>query len=207
MSKIKGLSEKDKEINTKIYQEYEKLHMEDGWGEAHKLRNFKQMLYILELTNEQLDGKSCLDVGCGSGDLSVLLRKLGAKEYLGIDMYEPAIQSARQKYPRETFILDDFLKIKLSKIFDYVFCSGSLTVKLATDNYEFLEATVAKMWKATRIGLVFNILTDEDRSPDKDLFFYNVDKVLNICRKIAPQAKIETFRHPTEAEIHVYIMR
>lgn len=207
MALCKHLSNQDIEINTKIYQEYEKLHMEDGWGKGHKLRNYKQMLHILDLTNKPLDGKSCLDVGCGSGDLSALLRKLGAAEYLGIDIYGSAINCARQKYPQDKFMQGDFLTVNLPHAFDYTFCSGSLTVKLATDNYIFLEAIVAKMWKLTKTGLVFNILTDDDKNPDNDLFFYNVDLVLSICKQIAPKAKIETRRHHTEAEMHVYIFR
>lgn len=207
MAKLSSLSEEDKQINTKIYDEYHRLNMVDGWYGSDKLQNYKQMMNILELTDIPLDGLSCLDVGCGSGDLSNFVRKLGATGYIGIDIYQPAIERAKQKYPQEAFILGDFLEVPIKNKFDYAFCSGSLTVKIATDNYVFLEATVAKMWKLTKVGLVFNILTDDDKEPDKDLFFYNIERVKNICKKIAPDAKITLKKHSTRFEMHVYMYR
>ncbi len=207
MTGFQQLSDQDKQLNTRIYDEYHRLHMTDGWYGTDKLQNYKQMMLVLELTGIPLDDKSVLDVGCGSGDLSAFVRKLGATEYLGIDIYEPAIQSAKQKYPKEKFIQGDFLEAKLKQTYDYGFCSGSLTVKLMSDNYEFLSATIAKMWKFTNIGVIFNILTDDDNDPDKDLFFYNAEKVETICKKIAPKANIVLKKNPAKAEMHVYMYR
>ena len=203
--KLPYLSDQDKQINTRVYDEYHTLHMIDGWYGTHKMQNYKQMMQMLARTNHTLEDKSVLDVGCGSGDLSAFVRKLGATTYLGIDMYEPAIQSAKQKYPDETFLLEDFLSVKLTQAYDYAFCSGSLTVKLASDNYAFLTATIAKMLKFTTMGLVFNVLTDDDKDPDKDLFFYNPERVETIGKNIALGGNIILQKHPTRAEMHVFM--
>lgn len=204
-SKLQGLTIQDYAINTKIYEEYTQLHMEDGWAANHKRENYQQLLHILTLTKDTFDQKSCLDVGCGTGDLSAFVKKLGATKYLGVDMYQPAIEKARKKYPQEQFILGDFLTVPIPNRFDYTFCSGSLSVKLATDNYHFLEATVKKMWKLTNKGAAFNILTDTDTDPDTDLFFYNIEKVVTICKAIAPKDTVFAKLHPSKAEAHVYL--
>src|SRR5579871_881328 len=162
MGRLDTLSRQDKKLNTLLYDQYKRLHMEDGWYDGEKLRKYKEMMQIIALTDVSLDNTSCLDVGCGTGDLSAFTKKLGATDYLGVDIYKPAIDSARKKYPDEKFIWGDFLKVRLKQKFDFAFCSGSLSVNLLADNYMFLESIIAKMWKATTIGLVFNVLTDED---------------------------------------------
>ncbi len=203
------LKKVDIEQNTYMYDKYQRLYqMEDGWHSGNKLRNFKEMAAIAEFTGVPLSGTSCLDVGCGSGDLSLFLRKRGVKEYLGIDIYEKAIQKAREKYPRETFILDDFLAVSLRKKFHYVFCSGSLTVKLPTmDNYTFLEAAVAKMWKLAKVGVVFNVLTDEEPEQERELFFYDPSKVENVCKHIIGDNQLIIENTPNVAQIQVYLYR
>lgn len=201
------LSRRDKQVNTKIYNQYQQLQMEDGWYGRDKIQNYKQLFSIIDLTDIALDDRSCLDVGCGTGDLSAFSRRFGATDYLGIDIYEPAIKQARKKYPNEKFIWSDFLKVNLHRSFDFSFCSGSLSVKLATDNYAFLESVVRKMWKVSKIGIAFNILTDDDRNPDKDLFFYDLEQVEKICRKITRIGHIVIKKHETRAEAHLYIFR
>ena len=165
------------------------------------------MMEIIALTDVSLDNTSCLDVGCGTGDLSAFVKKLGATEYVGVDLYKPAIDKAKRKYPEEKFIWADFLKVQLKQKSDYAFCSGSLSVKLQTDNYTFIESAIAKMWKSTKVGVAFNVLTDDDQSPDKDLFFYNPAKLEEICKKIAKTGNIAMKKHPTRAELHVYLYR
>src|SRR5579859_6781934 len=138
MSHSLSLTQQDKQINTKIYDEYNRLHMQDGWAYNHKIENYKIMLSMIKAINTFLDGVSCLDVGCGSGDFSAFAKKYGIIDYLGVDLYEPAINLARKKYPHEKFILGDFLELDIIQVFDYAVCSGSLTLKLFTDNYAFL---------------------------------------------------------------------
>lgn len=205
MSKTK-ITKKDKEINDNLYKEYEKLKMEDGWNEGDKDINYRKLVKITKLTNSSFFNSSALDVGCGTGDLSAYLRNKNIEDYLGIDIYKPAIERARVKYPKETFILGDILKDEIiDKKFDFVFCSGALTTNLKTDNYLFLRAMIQKMWSHTKTGLVFNMLTDDDKEPDPDLFFYNIDKVIKICRSIAPRAQIVIEKNPFFFQTHVYM--
>ena len=205
MNNIK-ITEKDKEINDKLYQEYEKLKMEDGWNTGDKNSNYHKLIKIAEYAKATYFNATILDVGCGTGDLSAFLREKNIKSYIGIDIYAPAIIKAKNKYPTEEFILGDVLNDALPrKKYDFVFCSGALTTKLATDNYEFLEAILGKMWSLTKKGLVFNMLTDEDEDPDQDLFSYNREKVIAICQKVAPSAKIQVEKNSHFFQTHIYL--
>jgi SAM-dependent methyltransferase len=207
MTKIKAITDDDMATNSNVYDEYHRLQMVDGWFKGEKERHYKQMLELPKFTGKPISGTDCLDVGCGSGDLSAHLRSMGARKYTGIDIYKPSIIRARENYPTETFIYGDFLQVLLEEVFHYAFCSGGLTVKLQSDNYDYLESTIAKMWKLTSIGIVFNFLTDDDIDPDPDLFFYNKERVLEMCKMIAPNAEIISKTTVGIAEEHIYMYR
>lgn len=192
----------------KYDESFQILGTDDGWLPGNKEKNFASMLYLPKLTHVSIKGCSCLDVGCGSGDLSRLLRNEGTADYIGIDIYRTALEKAKKKYPRERFITGDFLAYKFKKNFDYIFCSGALTVKLVNDdNYDYLAAMVKKMWHLSNIGLVFNVLTDNETIADDELFFYNTSRVKNICEKITSTAKIFTKKSEGVKQIHVYLYR
>lgn len=205
----KTLSLADIAHNTERYDVYHNVFkMEDGWHKGNRERNFALLLKIADFTGVPISGTTCLDVGCGTGELSQWLRQRGAKQYLGIDIYEPSLKKAHAKYPHETFLHQDFLAAQFNQKFDYVFCSGALTVKqISLNNYEFFEEAVRKMWQLSEIGVAFNILTDDDIIVDHEIFFYSPKRVEVICQAIAPEAHLVW--EPTEGvhQIHVYMYR
>ncbi len=208
--KTSGLTKDDIALTTRLYDEYhEQYGMEDGWDKNHKQDNFAYMMRLPELTGVPISGSTCLDVGCGTGDLSLFLRKRGMKDYLGIDIYKTSVERAREKYPSEKFLLGDFLNMRIRRKFDYAFCSGALTIKLTNmDNYEFLAQVVSKMWRLARVGIVFNVLTEDDPFPDPDLFFYSIPRLLSICREVAGEdARIVSEKTPDVSQVHVYMHR
>ncbi len=48
------------------------------------------------LSRQQLEGKSVIDYGCGSGILAIAALKLGASSALGIDIDQQALKASRQ---------------------------------------------------------------------------------------------------------------
>jgi len=208
MKGINGISEKDIQHNSQIYDEYiNDYKMKNGWHSGNQQYNFKTLLRLPQLAGTTLQNAAVLDVGCGTGDLLKILKKEGVIRYLGIDIYKPSLQIAQQTYPDEQFILGDILKMEFKEKFNFAFCSGALTVKLSINNYDFLEAMVRKMWESTSIGLAFNVLTNDDTDPDPDLFFYDPEKVLSLCQKIAPDAVVGAEATPHVSQIHVFIYR
>jgi putative methylase len=53
------------------------------------------MLYIAAYVNEDLVGKDCLDLGCGTGRLALGAAFLGAKSVVGIDVDKLAVKTAQ----------------------------------------------------------------------------------------------------------------
>lgn len=203
------LTAKDILHNTAMYDVYhEEYGMEDGWRDGDKKYIYPFMLRFPEITGIPISGTTCLDVGCGIGDLSVPLRQRGARDYLGIDLYGPSIEKAKEKYPQEKFIEGDFLAVPLRRKFDYVFSGGALTVKLPElSNYDFLRAALTKMWKHSKIGVAFSVLTDEDTLRDPGLFYFSRQRVEEICHEIAPEATVITEKTPGIFHINVFMYR
>lgn len=213
MKTIPQLSDKDIARNNTVYDSYYRLQIIDAWDDEDKAYNFSHMVRIADFTKFPLNDSAVLDVGCGTGDLLPVLRRHKIKQYLGVDIYEPALEKARAKFPDVDFRFADIIAGDITGTFDFVFCSGALSIKLLdTDNYDFLESMISAMWDLTRRGLVFNFMTDEDDDPDPQLFYYAKKKVTEICKAIAPDAKVVCIDTPlmqngrvTDTQAHIYL--
>jgi|TARA_B100001964_G_scaffold162973_1_gene178887 ubiquinone/menaquinone biosynthesis C-methylase UbiE len=203
-----SLSKSDKKRNDELYGLFKKAGLPDAWSKELKEQNYQKLGKIAEYAGLPLDGTSCLDVGCGTGDLSAFLRQGNIEDYLGVDIYEPSLVEARKKHNNERFENLDILGWETDKKFDYAFCSGALSTRLGSDNYEFLEAMVRKMWDLTQIGVSFNFLTDEDPQAEPEIFFYSVDSVMAISKGIAGgNGKVLLEKDTENYQCHVYLHR
>jgi SAM-dependent methyltransferase len=63
--------------------------------------------------------RSVLDVGCGSGQLALLLRDKGISAYCGIDFSQKRIEWARKNCPDFAFVVEDALRTDLFTTFPY----------------------------------------------------------------------------------------
>lgn len=200
------LSKKLIELNTKVYNEYYDEGITDGWEIQDKIYNYKYLFKIQEYTGKSLKNSSILDIGCGTGSLiehfteasSLKQNELG--NYLGIDIYKPALKIARRNFPNSEFPnvkfkdIDIFKNVNIGQ-FDFVFASGAFSLKLkkktsefgAGGNYKFLKQMITKMYSFATWGISFNFLTDKNKSrADSNLFYYNVNEVKEICENICP---------------------
>ena len=57
-------------------------------------------LMIEQMLEMDLKGKSVLDMGCGSGVLAILAKKLGAKDVLAIDIDDWAVENSTENCER-----------------------------------------------------------------------------------------------------------
>ena len=163
----------------------------DGWFGKMQQDNFEILEAIEGLAGIPLAGSSCLDVGCGTGELFPFLIDRKVSSYLGIDVLSASIVEARQKYPDGVFRQGDFLVEPRDERFDYVFCSGALTAKLPSGNYEYMQRMLTRMWQLSRVGIAFNYLTDDNERGSPDVFTFSREKVLDICRRVVPDGAIE----------------
>ena len=76
-------------------------------------------------------GVKVLDLGCASGGFFNIMRTLEPTiDYTGIDIAEPSIDTARQKYPEAKFLVTNGLQIPFNdNEFDLVHCTGVLVIE------------------------------------------------------------------------------
>ena len=204
---MQKLSPADIAKNKSVYDRVTSINNPDFWFGSHKEDNYERLNKVTELAKIPLAGTKCLDVGCGTGDLSKFLRERDVKDYLGIDIYEPSLKKAKEKYPSEMFMLIDLLDWKTDEKFDYVFCSGALSTRMSSDNYEFISSMIQKMWSFANIGISFNFLVEGYmENTDPEIFRYLLDKVLEICNTaINGMGQINYITDGDEA--HIYLWR
>ena len=65
------------------------------------------------LSGQELEGKSVIDYGCGSGILAIAALKMGATHALGVDIDPQALQASRQN--AELNLVSDSLQLELPK--------------------------------------------------------------------------------------------
>jgi len=86
-----------------------------------RVEEFKRLTGIKD---NGLDGKICLDAGCGPGIWTYAMQQLGAKKVDSFDISSEAIRHCKKINPNayEYNILD----LKLNSVYDFVLCMGVL---------------------------------------------------------------------------------
>lgn len=87
------------------------------------------VLCVRELEKVVDSDKSVLDVGCGSGILSIISAKLGAKEVVGIDIDEVAVKVSKEN-------------VKLNEVESRVEIVQGDLVKVIEDKYDIVVANI-----------------------------------------------------------------
>ncbi|MEM3364615.1 MAG: class I SAM-dependent methyltransferase [Candidatus Micrarchaeia archaeon] len=92
----------------------------------------RKFVSLWGLRNEtELEGKTMLDAGCGTGEKAVYFAKLGAR-VTALDINEKQLSYAKRLAKKHDvsdnieFVCDDILTFNLGKKFDFVLCSGVL---------------------------------------------------------------------------------
>ncbi len=88
-------------------------------AKAHSWRSHAETYSLMKLIGD-LDGKRVLDVACGEGHFTRLLRSAGVAEVAGIDISERMIDLAREQEARQPHFWDEFLKYPSFVLLDCV---------------------------------------------------------------------------------------
>jgi demethylmenaquinone methyltransferase/2-methoxy-6-polyprenyl-1,4-benzoquinol methylase len=92
-----------------------------------------------------IDDARVLDVGCGTGDLSIELFERTAARVVGIDFCRPMLQLAKQKAPGLKFVEGDALKLPFADAsFD------GITVGFALRNLSSIELGLAELHRVLK---------------------------------------------------------
>ncbi len=174
-----------------------------GWrSKKQQYARFKVLCQIADLND-----KSVLDMGCGFGHLFDYLERKNNKliSYLGIDLSPKLIKEAKRlhKGKKADFTVVDIQNESLNKKFDYVIASGLFNAKLK-DNLGFMKSLVTEMFKLCNKGLAFNMTTDYVDYKDKNLYYFNPEKVFNFCKILTKRVCLRHDYMPYEFTIYLY---
>lgn len=111
-----------------------------SFGTGHHETTFLVMNQIFELN---LEGKHVLDIGSGTGVLSILASKLGAKKIVGIDIdkwaYENAIENLKLNNISNIQFLEGTVESIGKKVYDVVLANINRNIILA-DIHKYVRA-------------------------------------------------------------------
>lgn len=155
---------------------------------------------------EDLQGRSVLDVGCGTGDLLAWLRAAGLSvDYTGLDITAAMVEASRARFPDARFATGDLHDppADLLAQYDVVVASGIFAYR-PHDTEAYVASTVARMFDRCRIAAVFNALSAWAVEPDEADTLVEPAWALDMCRTITPRL---AFRHdylPNDFTIALY---
>ena len=152
---------------------------------------------------------SILDVGCGYGAAVPAIRAISKKaDYFGIDIVEPMINYATERYPDCNFYIGDFLQLNIETKFDYVICNGILTQKLTIDSQdmtEFSKRIIVKMFELCDIGISFNIMSAYSNFQASNLFYLKPQDLVSwIAENLSTHFVVDNSSSLYEFTTHVY---
>tara|TARA_Y100000768_G_C23986083_1_gene688923 strand:+ start:3885 stop:4520 length:636 start_codon:yes stop_codon:yes gene_type:complete len=175
----------------KYYEKILKLHGNNfkgmNWSSSKsQYLRFEQLCKIGNLNN-----KSIHDLGCGNGELYVYLKKnkIKLKHYLGTDLSSDMINLCKKKFhlkKKVCFKEIDIKKFKNIYKTDYVMASGIFNIKNNISSKDWLKYvfnTIIEMFKYSKKGIAFNLMTFDTTYRDKNFFYLSIDEIVSFLRK------------------------
>ena len=157
-----------------------------------------------------LNGKCIHEVGAGAGHLLDFLdqRRIAA-DYSGSDLSAAMVDAAHQRHPKTPFSQWDILAESQLPTFDVLMCSGLFHVKLDHDESvwrSFVWAMVRRMYELCKVGIAFNMITDQVDFKIENLYYSNPGETVDFCRR--QLSRFVTLRHDYPLhEYTVYVYR
>ena len=105
-------------------------------------------------------GLSVLDVGTGSGILSIAAARLGAREVLGLDIDSVAIKNARENVERNR--VSDIVKIRKGRVGDILKRFDRVVANIDFKNLKRMRRSLIRHLKDRGFLILSGILTEEE---------------------------------------------
>jgi demethylmenaquinone methyltransferase/2-methoxy-6-polyprenyl-1,4-benzoquinol methylase len=134
-------------------------------------------------------GDRVLDACCGTGDLAVAARRVGAAEVVGLDFSERMLERARRKEPAIEWVRGDLLELPFPDAsFD------AATVGFGVRNVADLERGLGELRRVLRPGGRLGILEiTRPRGPLRLFYRLWFDVLIPLAGKILPGGKAYTY--------------
>lgn len=173
---------------TQIYKHYEKCL--EKYGDNHKgvdwpnyedmIKRYKIMLNIINYFDINKN-YSILDFGAGCGEMYNFINNNNYNlQYTALDISTKFCNVIKKKFKDINVINIDILKEKLNINYDFVIINGVFTEKRDLNDEEmwiFFKNILNKLWKITKLGISFNVMTPIVDFKDEKLFYLSFDKL------------------------------
>ncbi len=126
-----------------------------------------------------LDGKSVLDFGCGTGSLADWLARQSIDvRYTGVDLLPEFFDVGKKKHPKHQFgFFEDFK----GQTFDYCFVSGVFNNAMK-DNRGFYQSVLRDLFAVCTDGIAFNMMSTYVDYQDEHLFYEDPGVVFRFAK-------------------------
>jgi len=125
-------------------------------------------------------------VGAGAGHLYDFLKEKHLDvDYSGSDLSTAMVEAAREHHSGVRFDRWDILVEPDLPSYDVLVCSGLFHVKLDQDEatwWKFVRQMICRMYEMCRVGIAFNMISDQVDFRMEDLYYSNPGKTLDFCR-------------------------
>lgn len=193
----------------KFYKNEFTLHGDNHASVRYASKESQWRRYEILTQISDLENKSILDYGCGTGHLYEYLneKSIRIKDYIGVDILPDFLQVAKEKFPSATFLesLSDY-----DEAFDIGIVSGTFN-DILPNNRKFWQQAVSDLFMRCKEGITFNMMSKYVDYEDPNLFYENPSYVLDFVKNnLSP---FVTLRHdylckvdsiPYEFSIYVY---
>ncbi len=173
-----------------LFRQYGDTHKGLGYprNDGFEIRQ-RVLLEVMRFGSPKPRRPFVLDIGCASGLLldAWAAARFGPKDYLGVDLSEMMIATAREKHPREWFLVADPLISDevWRRAPDYVVMGGIFTWRPSVSREAMLAyflALVRKAFDNCKIGVSFNLISKHVDWERDDLFHMPFDELAALLR-------------------------
>ncbi|MEN9333621.1 MAG: hypothetical protein RLY35_801 [Bacteroidota bacterium] len=146
-------------------------------------KRFQVMLDVVQYDLRHAGLPCVLDFGCGTAHLLEYIREknIVLDSYIGLDLSELFVARCQEKYPEEKFILGDVLDDDFQwPVFDYAVMNGVFTEKrdlTHSEMWEYFKQVIGKVFRASRRGIAFNVMSKNVDWEREDLFHLSMDQL------------------------------
>ena len=175
-----------------------------GWDKGKQDVRFRVLTDAFDCRH-----KSILDIGCGFGDLNLMLEARCGKDYTytGIDLVAVLLAEGKKRYQskRVHFISGNFLELPVRKKFDIGIASGVFNHRLEhSDSYAFIETAMTRAFNLCREGIAFDFLSDKVDYQHAHTFHSSPEKILAMAYKISRNVVLRNDYMPFEYALYIY---
>lgn len=164
----------------------------------------QKMRYESFIRAHDLDNRSVLDVGCGTGDLyNHFIRRGLETRYSGTDISENMINICQQRFPGQDFRHIDAIEIDVENKYDYVVSFGIHNIKV-NNAWEILQAYTKKQYDLCSIAAHISILTDRYSGFDPHIQSWSAERLLTFSLGITPYVEIRHSYLPNDFSVTLY---